>query len=75
MTLKGHKKFWGKLTAGFQFSQKKIGEISWSRQVGQNFKFHWLDFLKDKLHEQKTDTVVSNPGTNGLWNVWGKTDS
>ena len=52
MTFKGHGKFGGKLTPDFQFSPEK--------NVIDRF------CLKDKLLEQKIDTAVACPDTEGL---------
>ena len=42
LTVKSCGKFQQNLNPGFQFSTKKLGEFSPSRQEGQNFKFYWL---------------------------------
>ena len=42
MTLKGHEKFGGKLTFGFQFSPGKIVQFCSSQQEGRNFRFYGI---------------------------------
>ena len=53
---------WTFLRAGGNFTVKILNFISWFQ-------------LKDKLLEQKNDTGLSCPGTEGPWKVWGDTDS
>ena len=67
LTVNNSAQFQQNLTPAFQFSTKKLGEFSLSRQEGENFKFHWLVFSKDKLPEQKIDTTVSSFDSEGLW--------
>ena len=56
-------------------TQKKLGEFPSSRREGQNIKFQQLVLSNDKFLEQKIDTAVSSPDTEGPWKVWWKSDS
>ena len=53
---------WTFLPAGRNFTVKILNFIGWFR-------------LKDKLLQQKNDTGLSCPDTEGPWNVWGDSDS
>ena len=44
--MKGYEKFQQNLNPGFQFTSKKLSEISSSKREGQNFKFYWLVLSK-----------------------------
>ena len=66
----------GKTESWFPFQPLKNLEIFFraGRKV-KIFNFIGSFFVKDKLVEPETFTGVSCPGTEGLWRVWGKTES
>ena len=76
VTLKDHEKFGGKLTLGFQYSIRKNWGISMKQARRSKFQILLVCFLlKDKLAEPEILTGVSCPDSEGLWEVWGKTES
>ena len=67
---------WGKTESWFPIQSLKILEIL--LRMGTKVKiFNFIGsfFVKGKLVEPETFTGVSCPGTEGLWTVWGKTES
>ena len=75
MALKGHRKFWGELTPGFQFSLEKFDNfVQAAKKVKTSNFFSWF-WLNDKLLAQKLDTTVSSPDSQGLCKVSAKSDS
>ena len=76
LTLKGHGKFGGKLTPGFQFCLGKVLPISVNRARRVRISdFIGLFFLKGTLVQPKNLTGVSSCDTDGPWKVYGETDS
>ena len=77
MTLKGHEKFAQRLNCGFQYRQKKKNKgLIFLQQEGrvEFSNFIGLFCLKGKLLEQKTFKRISFYDTEGIWNVWPKTE-
>ena len=67
---------WGKTESWFKIQPLKNLEIFF--RAGRKVKvFHFIGsfFVKGKLVEPETFTGVFCPGTEGLWRVWGKTES